>query len=76
MECITYQRADTLGAARADERDRVGETLAAPDTGHGGGIDGPCLELTSNAALSRAAVAAASRDMSTQGGRKRHREVA
>ena len=41
-----YQLADTLGAAGADERDRGGETLAAPDTGHGGGIDGPCLERT------------------------------
>jgi len=61
-------------------RDWVGwgnlRTLAAPDTGHGGGMDGPCLELARNAALSRAAVAAASGGRSQQGGRKRHGEVA
>src|SRR5262249_3313942 len=35
--------------------------------GHGGGIDGPCLERARNAALSRATVASASGGVSTQG---------
>ena len=44
--------------------DGLGQAVAAPDAGDGGGVDGPCLEHARSPALSRAAVAAASRGVS------------
>jgi IS1 family transposase len=35
-----------LAAARAHQRQRLGQTVAALYAGHGGGIDGPCLDAT------------------------------
>jgi len=49
-----------VATASADQWDRLRQTVAALYAGHGGGIDGLCLELARSPALSRAAVATAS----------------
>src|SRR6516165_659898 len=58
------QPPSALAPVRADPRQRLHQTLAAPDTSHGGGIDRPCLDATRGAPVPRAAVAAASRGVS------------
>jgi hypothetical protein len=51
------QRTRAVATAPADPRDGLRQAMAAADAGDGGGIDGPCLDPTRGAALSRAAVA-------------------
>jgi hypothetical protein len=70
---VTWLR---FATAPADQRDRLRQTVAALYTGHGGGIDGSRLDVARGAAVSRAAVAAASRGVSKPGGGKWHDEVA
>ena len=63
------ERTRAVATAPADQRDGLRQAMAASDAGDGGGIDGPCLDPTRGAALSRAAVA------TTRGGvRKRAQE--
>jgi hypothetical protein len=53
-------------AARADQRHRLGQDVAPLHTGHGRGTDRSCVDLARSPALSRAAVAAASGEVSTR----------
>src|SRR5207302_2961054 len=57
----------TSAPASADPRQRLGQAVAATDTGHGGGTDRPCVDPARGAALPRATVAAASRGVSKPG---------
>ena len=58
-----------LAAAATNQWDGLGQVVAAVYAGHGGGLDGPCLDIARGIAVSRAAVAAASEGVSTRGGK-------
>jgi len=60
----------------AHQRHGLREAMAALDARDGGGADGSGVDPTGGVALARAAVAAASRGVSQQGGGKRHGKVA
>ena len=62
--------------ARAHQRQRFGQAVAALYASHGGGADRPCLDPPGGAPVPRAAVAPASGGVSKQGGGKRHGEAA
>ena len=70
------QSTPALATAAADQRDGLRQTVAALYAGHGGGIDGPCLDAARGVAVSRAAVAAASRGVSEPSGGKQAEEGA
>ena len=58
------QLTPTLAAARAHPRQWLDQALAAPDASDGRGAGRPCVDPARGAALSRAAVATASRGVS------------
>src|SRR5262244_2941450 len=70
------ERTPARAPARADPRQRFGQAVGALYTRDGGGTHRPCLDPPGGAPVPRAAVAPASRGMSTQGGGKRHGEAA
>src|SRR5262249_14537008 len=57
-----------VAPASADQWDGLRQTVAALDAGHGGGTDGPCLDVARSVVVSCAPLAAAGGGGGTQGG--------